>query len=517
MRGIKKLHHLIQSLSKTEKRYISIELSKQKSKKGEIDLILFDILKKQNKIDEKAILAVPELNSTLKLIIRSKYLFEYILRCLIDYYYAREIEIAIGNHIRIIKIFILKGLHEYTQYHFKIAQKLAEKYEDLYRQGILCSLRKTIINRNSSSHTEFFKEIAKVEKQEALVHEKILNLNRYNNHLNQLTVALKKNSGSKLDNETTLTITSTFVSPLFINDKNALTKKALIIFHQVNSIYHEHITYDYKLALSHTEKQMELIKNLESYQKINSPSYISCLKQYCIFSSETRQFNKAQDGLQQLKNIYNDKLTSKYVFEKSLIFLSLIEAETRLTLIDHNLDRLDKPQTKVIEEIEFFDNMFDGESKMVIYFNLSLRLLLINDYKNAFRWLEKILHEHQGMRIDILQDAHVLSLMCIYEIDSVNLFQSRERSYLRHYQSRPTEQARSPVPVRTSMNRLEGQEVHTRIIHLLAHVYQVKNNAEQVKKNITELQTFLVEEMKNYEVDRLLGETMLAWIRKKNK
>ncbi|TAL62522.1 MAG: hypothetical protein EPN85_02465 [Bacteroidetes bacterium] len=499
MRGVRKLHHLIQSLSKTEKRYVSIALSKQRSKKGEIDLKLFDILKKQEPIDLKKISAVPEFNSTLKLIIRSKYLFEYILRCLIDYYYAREIEIAIGNHIRIIKIFILKGLYEYTHYHFKAAQKLAEKYEDLYSLGMLCSLRKIIVNRNSASHAEFFKEVEKIERQEQAVHEKIINLNSYNNHINYLTIALKKNSGSKLDEVTIRIITTTLASPLFKDEKNAHTKKALGIFYQAHSIYHEHITFDFKQALNCTEKQMEIIKNFESYQKITSPSYVACLKQRCIFAAETRQFAKAKETLQQLKDLYNDRLTSKYVFEKSLILLSIIEAETRLTLIDHQLERLDKTHAKIIEEIEFFDKMFDGESKMVICFNLSLRLLLINDYKGAFRWLEKILHEYHGMRIDILQDVHVLSLVCIYEIDSVNLFQSRARSYLRHYQARSG----------------EAEDVHTKIIHLLAHVYQFKNNTELVRKNIKELESYIEIQMKKNEVDHLLGETVLEWIRKK--
>jgi tetratricopeptide (TPR) repeat protein len=265
----------------------------------------------------------------------------------------------------------------------------------------------------------------------------------------------------------------------------------------VNAIYHEHISHDYKQALAHTEKQMEIIKNLESYQKINSPAFIACLKQCCILAAETHQFDKAKNALKQLQTLYNDKVTSKYVFEKSLIFLSLIEAETRLTLIDHQLDRLDKTHTKLVEEVEQFDKMFDGESKMVIYFNIALRLLLINDHKGAFRWLEKILHEHHGMRVDILQDAHVLSLLCIYEIDSVNLFQSRERSYLRHYQSRT------------------GDEIHTKLIHLLANVYQHKNNLELVRKNVKELESFVTEKMKKNDIDHVLAESLLAWLRKK--
>ncbi len=505
MKGIKKLHHLIQSLTKTEKRYVSIELSKQISKKGEIDLMLFNLLKKQNTLDIKKISSQHEFNSTLKLIIRSKYLFEFVLRCLIDYYYAREIEIAIGNHIRIIKIFILKGLHEYTQYHLKIAQKLADKYEDLYRQGMLCSLRKIIINRSSSSHAAFFKEIEKVERQEAIVHEKIINLNSYNNYYNQLSVALKKNSGSKLDDATFQTITNTISSPLFKDEKNAYTKKALTIFHLVNSIFHEHITFDYKLALGHTEKQMELIRGLESYQKINSPAYIACLKQCCIFAAKIKQFNKAQEALEQLRKMFHDKLTSKYVFEKSLVFISFIEAETRLTLIDHNLDRLNKSQAKTIQEIESFDKMYDGESKMIIYFNLSIRLMLLNDFKGAFRWLEKIIHEHHGMRVDILEDAHILSLVCIYEIDSVNLFQSRERSYLRHYQTQQEKR------------KGDNMEVYIKIIHLLAQVYQYKNNLENVRKNLAELELYVADKIEKNDVDHLLGETMLAWIKNKGR
>ncbi len=497
MRGIKKLHHLIQSLSKTEKRYISIELSKQKSKKGEIDLKLFDLLKKQDTINEDKIVSYPEFNSTLKLIIRSKYLFDFILRCLIDYNHSKEVEIAIGNHIRIIKTFILKGLHEYTQYPLSKAQKLAEKYEDLYRLGILCTLRKVIATRSSASHGDFFKEMQKIELQENNVHEKIINLNSYNNYLNHLSVALNKNSGSRLDTDTMEILKSTASSALFRDEKNALTQKARIVFHEVNAIYSERVDHDYNRALLHTEKQMELIKNLESYQKTNSPSHITCLKHICIFAAETRQLPKAKAALQQLKLLYRDKSISKNIFERSLVFLGQIEAETRLMLIDSRTDGLDITQSKVNEEIEFFDKIFDGESKMILYFNLSLRLLLVNDFKNAFRWLEKIIHEHQGMRVDILQDAHVLSLVCIYEIDSVNLFQSRERSYLRHYQQD------------------KHHSIHSKLIHLVARIYQDKNNTEHVRKNLQELESFIVDGVKKNNIDHLLGETMLAWIRKK--
>ena len=506
MRGIKKLHHLIQALSKTEKRYISIELSKQKSKKGEIDLKLFDLLKKQSSIDEDKITSMSEFNSTLKLIIRSKYLFDFILRCLIDYYHSREIEIAIGNDIRIIKIFILKGLHEYTHQPLTKALKLAEKYEDLYRQGILFTLKKTIVNRSSSSHVEYLREIQKIEERENAIHAKIVNLNTYNKHLDHLSVALKKNAGSRLDIETRKVVKEIASSAYFTNEKNALTKKAKIVYHEVNSILQELVHHDYNKSLMHTEKQMNLIREMESYEKAHSPIYINCLKYYCIFASEAGQFAKAKEGLAELEKLYREKSITHNLFEKSLIFLNHFEAETRLTVIDKNFARFENSRTNMSEEVELYEKMYDAESKVVIYFNLALRLMLINDFKNAFRWLEKILHEHHGMRLDILEDAHVLSLICIFEIDSVNLFQSRERSYLRHYQLHPTN---SNEPGQ------KNKTAHPRIIQLLAKVYQHKSNAEDLKKSMLELESYITEARKRNDINNLLGETMLVWIGKK--
>lgn len=499
MRGIKKLHHLIHSLSKTEKRYVSIELSKQKSRKGEIDLLLFNLLKKQDTIDRKKITAIAEFNTTLKLIIRSKYLFGFILRCLIDYYYAREIEIAIGNHIRIIKIFVLKGLHEYTQYHFKIAQKLAGEYEDLYRQGILCALQKTIISRNSSSHAEYFTEIQKIEDQESTIHRKIINLNEYNSHLSHLSVALKKNSGSRPDGETMKVMKEIAATPLFSNEKNALTKKARIVFYEVNSILQELIHHDYGRSLIYTEKQMHLIREMDSYEKTCSPAYVNCLKYCCIFASESGQLDKARESLKELGEIYLDKTGGRNLFQRSLIFLNHLEAETYLTLVDRDVQRFENSQARVADGDEQYHSMFDNESLMLLNYHLAIRAMFMKEYKSAFRSLEKILHEHHGMRVDILQDAHLLSLLCIYEIDSVNLFQSRERSYLRNYQNQSG----------------EGQDLHIKMIHLLARMYEFKNNANLERKHIKELESFVVGKMKQNDVNRLPGETVLEWVRKK--
>ncbi len=498
MKGLTRLHHLIHSLSKTEKRYISIELAKQKNLKGKIDLKLFNLLKKRNEVDEEEIFSYAEFNNTQKAIIRTNYLFDFILRCLIDYNHSREIEINIGNHIRIVKNFILKGLHQYTHYYLNKAQKLAEKYEDLYRLGILCSLRKIIINRSAKTHAEYFREIQKIEEQENAVHQKIFNLNSYSNHLNHLQTALKKNSSMRLDNETGTTLHTIISSPLFQKEENALTKKAKIIFHQVNAIYHEHISHNYKKALEHTEKQLALIKFLDSYQKDYSISYIACFKQYFIFAEENDQRDKAKEAFHTLEKMYEAKPVSQNLFEQSFIFLNYLEAETRLTLSDNNISRLQHHREKINEAAAHFDSLYDGESKMILYYNLALRCMAMNEFKPAFRWLEKTLEVYKGMRQDILEDAHILSLVCIYEIDSVNLFQSRERSYLRHYQGRKT------------------NSIHAKITHRLAAIYQHKNNSEHVKKNMIDLETFLKEEIKKHEVDKMLCEAIFFWLRKNN-
>lgn len=500
MKGLVKLHHLIHSLTKTEKRYISIELSKQKSQKGRIDLKLFNLLKKQTKPDEEKIRAHAEFDTTLKLIIRCNYLFEFILRCLIDYNYSREIEIAIGNHIRIIKNFILKGLHQYTGYHLNKAERLATKYEDLYRQGILCTLRKTIINRSSSTHAEFFREIQKIEQQENLIHEKIANLSQYNQFLNHLAIVLKKNSGSYLDEPTRKIMKELAASPLFTQEKNALTKKAKIVFHEVNSIVQELLHHNYQRSLEHTEKQMNLIREMESYEKAHSPAYITCLKYYSIFSSETGQFSKAKEALHEMEKMYREKSVLQNQFEKSLIFLNYIEAETYLAVAEKDFKRFESTRDQVDAGIELYNKMFDSESRMLLYFHLALRFMFIHEYKTAFRWLEKIHQEYHGMRIDLLQNTHVLSLICIYENESVNLFQSRVRSYLRHYQQE--KQKNAP---------------HVKIIQALSRIFQHKNMPERTSKELKALNEMVSDTRKKWELDRLLAELLHFWIQHKLK
>ncbi len=285
-----------------------------------------------------------------------------------------------------------------------------------------------------------------------------------------------------------------------MNEKNAMTKKAKIIFHEVNSIIQELLHHDYHKSLEHTEKQMNLIREMESYEKAHSPAYIQCLKYYSIFSAETHQFKKAKDALLELEKMYRERTVAQNLFEKSLIFLNHIEAETYLTLMDKEVQRFNSTQEKISEGVELFNKMFDSESRMLLYYHLAVRFMFINEYKSAFRWLEKIFQEFHGMRVDLLRSTHLLSLICIYENESVNLFQSRTRSYLRHYQQ---EKSKNPP--------------HTKLIHSLGRIFQYKNNPPHIEKDIREMDAFVSQKIKEREIDRTLGETLLSWTRKKLK
>jgi hypothetical protein len=44
---------------------------------------------------------------------------------------------------------------------------------------------------------------------------------------------------------------------------------------------------------------MQLIREMDSYEKTFSPAYVNCLKYYCIFASESGQLNKAKEALKE--------------------------------------------------------------------------------------------------------------------------------------------------------------------------------------------------------------------------
>lgn len=498
MRGIEKLHYLIHSLTKSEKRYITLQLSKEKSKKGKTDLKLFERLKSQPELDEDAISGVSEFSNRNQLILRSQYLFDHILRCLIDYNHTREPEIAIGNHIHIIKVLIHKGLYEYTHFHINRAQKLAEKYEDLLRLGILCDLRKRIAGRSSASQSEFLEEMTQIDELENLVHDKISNLNDYNKMYSRLMVALKKNKGTSTDDETTRLLNDLKNTSLFKSEKNALTRRARIIYHDVNALISNHLEHDNETALLHTEKQMQLVHSIVAFNKTNSPAFINCLKNYCVYSSKIGDFDKTEEGIRQLENLYKQRSLTKNIFEQSTAFLALLETSTRYALAGSHAALTRLAAEKITKEAETFEQFFDGESRMILHYYLSIRFFLSKNYREAFSWLEKIVKgKRHELRSDLLQDAQILSLICIYEIDSVNLFQSRQRSYLRTLHSHSRD--RSAV---------------SKIIHQIAVVYEFKNNQEQTRKSKAILKKLIQSELEDFRIGPVLGQTVMGWAEK---
>ncbi len=498
--SLQKLYTLIHSLTKTEKRYISIELAKQTSRKGKIDALLFNALKVQKNLDEGALARKPPFRNRKELIIRKNYLFDFILRCLIDYNYSHDIEIDIGNNIRIIKNLIIKGLHQYTGYYITRAQSLAEKCEDLYRMGTILSLRKIIVNRSSNSYSDYMKELQKIESEENGLYEKVINLNQYNIAANHLTLILKKDSATRTGSEEARNISDLAASPLFADEKNALTRKAKIIYHHVRATFAERVDHNPKKALSHTEKQLGHIRELEIYRKSNSTSYITCLKRLCIFAAQTGSFTKAGEALNALRHMYEDRSVSHNNFERYFIFQNFMEAETQLSFTDRKFQRFTLMLPKVEEGMQVFRSMFDSESKMVLYYTIATRLMYLHDHKKAFRWLENIFAEEQGMRMDILHSARICSLVCIYEMDDLSLFESRTRSYLRYYHSHPDTSGR-----------------HPKIIQYLSQTYRNKTDGAYHAQLLTDFSNYLGSVNWQGQVETIFHDLLKTWMKGKAK
>ena len=58
-------------------------------------------------------------------------------------------------------------------------------------------------------------------------------------------------------------------------------------------------------------------------------------------------------------------------------------------------------------------------------------------------------------------------------------------------------------------------QAHPKIINSLARVYQNKNVAEHTKKNLKELEILIENEIAKNNINNLLGQATLSWIRKK--
>lgn len=422
------LFQLIKSLKKSEKRYFKLYVSADTEGNSKKYILLFDLIDKQQKFDEAAILRkepslLPRQLSNLK-----AHLYKKILQSIRRYDQAHVIDIQIREMIDHTQILFNRSLYGQCTSLLKKAKKLAQKIDNLELQLEILKWEKNVLTQTVGSRNQI--RANKIIEDVQNTNSRINNVNNFTNlsvKLNSLylKIGFIRNQS---DYEKVINI---FNASIFDVDEEELSlNEKLNLYHLLVGYYF--FLQDFEKGHLYAKKWVNLfdmnkeIKNskIETYLNAINNLMIAEFKLYryhdfVASSKRLRDLRRSPKGMSN-ENIQLKLLKYTYVHEFNRFFM-LGDFDIGVSLIN-----------KLKPGLENFISQLDNHSRLIMYYKLACLYFGNSNYNQSITWLNRILnYENIDLREDIHSFARILNLISHYELGNMDVIDYYIRSTYR--------------------------------------------------------------------------------------
>lgn len=423
------LFRLIKTLSKGEKRFFKLYVSRLSGSENKKFIRLFNAIDKQNEYNEELILAKekslqPRQFSNLK-----AHLYYQLLKCL---------KLCNSSNLDTINIIELLDYARilYSKCLYKECIKMIDKVKKMAIENDysillleILELEKLVIPRTLNTGNE--RRVNTVITETIKVAESIKNINIFSN------LSLKLNSyyvqtgfiKNKADLEK---ITLFFSSSLPAYKENKLS------FQEKLYLYTSFIGYyffiqDFRQAYVYADRLVNLFDEQPGMKKHKLEMYIKALNNLLVAQHKLYKYNEFVSTQKKLIAIKRDK--SLVLTEN--INLNLFKAIYFHEINRHFMSGEFKSGTRIVaaleSEINKFISKLDKHSVLLFYYKISCLYFGSSNFKIALKWLNKILNEKEiQLREDLYSFSRILSLICHFELDHSDLVESSIKSTYRY-------------------------------------------------------------------------------------
>jgi len=424
MKPSENLFNLINSLSKAEKRYFSIHFL-QKSENNNYSRLFREIESQVKKgyYDESKIKEKFKSEKFIRQLTFTKnYLYNLIVKSLINFYTPENIEIEIYNLIISAKIFFRKAL--FVEY-FKSLEKAKILAEETEKFGILIDIIKLQTKLVRLKDRKRYKG-RNLYKDEETAIKKIQNISEYS-FLIHTFYKISKIPDYARSRILYKEAEKIFFHKLLDSEKNALSISAKDLFY-ILSIYKYNFLGENDKLFEVSLKRYELFKQNEKIFRTDLMNKEPALLFNSIYHSFAagkksyfkNNFIRYQELLSKEKNTQNDNDAHIATLNLYYSYFSgkLEEAAEHARHVFLYMKKTEKNQTK--------------DDLLQFYFFYAKLLFEKKDYAAALEIINDIItHEYKDVRIDILSYSYLLSMFINYELKNYQLVQSLIRALSR--------------------------------------------------------------------------------------
>lgn len=418
------LYDLIRAMSKSEKRYFTIDAQKS-GRKGSRYLELFQAINDMEEEDEKILRKQFGRNlSTDK-----NYLYEAILRSMRDYRSANSMAARIREMLLDAKYLYERGLYDQCGERLESAKELARQLDD---NGVLLEIirdeRRLILERRIKQTDLSLEELA-AESEVLLrrITEENLLLTTYESLGNMVM----RNLG--LSNEEEIKkLKHRFLSVLTEISPEKISAAAQRRYYQCWAFYSQ-LVGNYDDVFQYYEKVIDWWDRHPMNKEEEFHRYIVDVSNYLHGYGSKGQYQYFPKLIESLENS-----KPRYLHDKSLVFQKLSIYRLMYFINTGENKGIDILLRSIEKGLSTF--YINERSQFVLLFNTATLLFIQEDFSGCQQWCEKIFSKKKvTARIDIQRASRLLYLISEYEIDELDGTEKALRSINRYFHQQGTD------------------------------------------------------------------------------
>lgn len=432
MKPSSELFNLINSLSKSEKRFFKLSSSLQTGDKNYLKI--FDAIDKQKEYDEEALKDLFAKETFVKHFPSEKnHLYKLILKSLRSYHADNSVSSVLKQEIKNIEILYKKALYKECNKFLHRAKRIATQNERFYYLFQMLSWEKQLLEEAYEAG-EFTKDLDALILEEQGVLEKLRNLAEYHVLYSKINYVFR--SGGYVRTEDEHKLVEEISDHQLIKGKNtALSRRAAFICYYTQGFCFS-AKRDNKTSHAKFTRAIEILDENPLIKKDLPKRYTRALASLIGCLIDMGRYAEAEDYIVMMRALPKQKGFESFDL-KVKIFTSSSLAELRL------LDRTgqhEEAMLKVVDVLRGMDDLEDNinkEEEIEFYFNLACVHFGAGLINKALFWINKVLNDNENtLRQDIYSNARLFNLVIHFELGNFDLLEYIIKSTHRYLSKR---------------------------------------------------------------------------------
>lgn len=415
-----KLFQLIKALSKSEKRYFSVQMSH--SSRQQHLLKVFEAVSKQDSYDEEALLLAFEGERFVRQFhVTKNRLFKAILKVMRQYHSERSVPAEIRGLLEDVRFLYDRQLYEECQGLLGKAKEKAQAYEeDLLLLEILHWEDKLLVRSRYIGRSDA--DIRQIDAEVEAFSERHLNLRHFRSLESQLFYHYYQHLAHPEREKPRQAIEAIMQHPLLSAASAARSFKARCYFYNIHAQY-QGLNKDINATYKVRRELLNFIQQKGPQTPDGLRNHIIALHNLSLVAMRTHRYAEALNSLQAMRKIPEQypKLKASDSLQQR-IFPKSYSTELALHSLRGNLKEGVAVARSIEKGLANLDYSMPKNFILHSYFVLAEFHFTAGDYEQAINWAEQLLDDKDAQALPMLfLESQALLLLAHWELGNMEL------------------------------------------------------------------------------------------------